>query len=258
MDTSTNSASEEGRKLFIGGLAQDAVGSDVREYFSQFGEVENVNLKTDPATGRSRGFAFVLFKDEAGLQAATANESHTIKGKTSQCKKAEAKPGKIFIAKLPAGTEMSNDVISEHFAQFGEVTEVVRPVDKSNNDTPKNFAFVTFAREEVARQLIKTGSTTINGTELEVKRVTQNAGPGGRGGRGGGRGGRGGFAAGGYGGYGDPYAMAYGGYGGYDAYGGYGGGDAYGYGAAAGGYNNYGGGKVRGGGRGRGRTGGPY
>ena len=34
------------------------------------------------------------------------------------------------------------------------MAEVVRPVDKSKNNEPKNFAFVTFDREETAKQLV--------------------------------------------------------------------------------------------------------
>ena len=35
---------------------------ELNEHFGQFGEIESVNLKTDPNTGRSRGFCFVVYK----------------------------------------------------------------------------------------------------------------------------------------------------------------------------------------------------
>jgi len=244
-DAQVVTPNEDERKLFVGGLPQEAKDGDIREYFGQFGEIDTVTLKTDPTTGRSRGFAFVLFKEPASLESASSSETHVIKGKKVTCKKAEAKPGKIYVGKLPEG--VSKEDIQAHFAQFGNIVEVTRPVDKTNNDTPKNFAFVTFEKEEVAKQMVKLGTCNINGKDIDVKRVTaKDSGRGGFGGRGGrGGGGMGGYG-GGWGGYGaDPYAM-YGGYGGYgaDPYGAYGG---------YGGYDAYGGGKVRGGGRGRGR-----
>ena len=63
MDTTeVNVVNEDERKLFVGGLPQDAKDTDIKEHFGQFGEIDGVNLKTDPATGRSRGFAFVVRK----------------------------------------------------------------------------------------------------------------------------------------------------------------------------------------------------
>ena len=62
MDTSGNAGNDDDRKLFAGGLAQEATEKDINEYFSKFGEVVSVNLKMDQMTGRSRGFAFVVFK----------------------------------------------------------------------------------------------------------------------------------------------------------------------------------------------------
>merc|ERR1711962_1636212 len=52
-----NTTPEDERKLFVGGLPQEAKEADIKEYFEQFGEIDNINLKTDPHTGRSRGFA---------------------------------------------------------------------------------------------------------------------------------------------------------------------------------------------------------
>ena len=72
-------ANEDDRKLFVGGLPQEAKDTDIKEYFGQYGEIDNINLKTDPHTGRSRGFAFIVFQDPEGLNAATVNEAHVIK-----------------------------------------------------------------------------------------------------------------------------------------------------------------------------------
>ena len=52
--------------ITIGGLAypictQDAKQDDISAHFQSFGELDNINLKTDPATGRSRqGITFAL------------------------------------------------------------------------------------------------------------------------------------------------------------------------------------------------------
>jgi len=40
---------------------------ELKEHFVQYGEITNISLKTDPATGRSRGFAFIIFKSVDGL-----------------------------------------------------------------------------------------------------------------------------------------------------------------------------------------------
>ena len=34
---------------------------ELREHFTKFGDIESINVKTDPNTGRSRGFAFIVF-----------------------------------------------------------------------------------------------------------------------------------------------------------------------------------------------------
>jgi len=273
LDTSEVLPDEDDRKLFVGGLPQDAKQEDISAHFQTFGEIDNINIKTDPATGRSRGFAFVVFKTVQSLQEAVAEQEHSVKGKKVAVKKAKAKEGKIYVGKLKP--ELSDDEIKNHFAQFGTISQVEQPFDKTKNER-KNFCFITFEKEESAKQLLKAGCTTINGVDLEVKKVTPKPDPRMMGmafmGRGGGRGG---FTN-PYGPYGDYYGYGYadpyyaGGWGGYGGYGGggWGGYDQYGGkggakgGAPRGGGQGVGGnpaggrGGQRGGGRGRGGSGG--
>ena len=85
---------DDDRKVFAGGLPQEATESDIKEYFSTFGGVTSVNLKMDPVTGRSRGFAFVVFDSEDTLSGVLGQE-HAIKGKKVAVKKAASKQGKV-------------------------------------------------------------------------------------------------------------------------------------------------------------------
>ena len=47
------------------------IAEDVREYFSKFGPVLDCTLKTDPMTGKSRGFGFVLFEEPSAVEKVT-------------------------------------------------------------------------------------------------------------------------------------------------------------------------------------------
>jgi RNA recognition motif-containing protein len=47
------------KKMYVGNLPFQSTEDDIQNLFSQFGEVESVNLIIDRETGRSRGFAFV-------------------------------------------------------------------------------------------------------------------------------------------------------------------------------------------------------
>ena len=46
-------------KLYVGNLTWDATQEEVRDLFSQHGEVKSVNLINDKETGKARGFGFV-------------------------------------------------------------------------------------------------------------------------------------------------------------------------------------------------------
>jgi RNA recognition motif-containing protein len=57
-------------KIYVGNLSFDATEDDVRQAFSQYGEVASVEIITHRETGRSRGFCFVEMPDREEATAA--------------------------------------------------------------------------------------------------------------------------------------------------------------------------------------------
>ena len=58
------------QNLFVGSLAYATDDDSLKAFFEQIGEVERAKVSTDRETGRSRGFGFVTYVDEANNQKA--------------------------------------------------------------------------------------------------------------------------------------------------------------------------------------------
>ena len=58
------------QNLFIGSLAYATTDDTLKAFFEQIGEVESARVITDRDSGRSKGFGFVQFVDEANNQIA--------------------------------------------------------------------------------------------------------------------------------------------------------------------------------------------
>jgi RNA recognition motif-containing protein len=57
-------------KLYVGNLGFGTVEAQVRDAFSEYGQVTSVSLITDRVTGQSRGFAFVEYSSADSAQRA--------------------------------------------------------------------------------------------------------------------------------------------------------------------------------------------
>jgi len=57
-------------KLYVGNLSYEAGEPELRELFGAYGTVDSVAVITDRETGRSKGFGFVEFGNDAEAQAA--------------------------------------------------------------------------------------------------------------------------------------------------------------------------------------------
>ncbi len=69
------------KKLYVGNLAFATTSDDLRDAFSEFGNVSSATVITDRETGRSRGFGFVEMEDGAE-QAIEAMNGKDLGGRT--------------------------------------------------------------------------------------------------------------------------------------------------------------------------------
>ena len=54
------------KKLYVGNFSYNTTEQEIRDLFTQVGEVDSVSLITDRETGRSKGFGFVEMNTEEG------------------------------------------------------------------------------------------------------------------------------------------------------------------------------------------------
>jgi hypothetical protein len=82
-----------GTKVFVGGLAWATTSDGLRAAFEACGTVVEAKVVEDRDTGRSRGFGFVTFADEAGCKKAIETmNGQTLDGRQIRVNEAENKP----------------------------------------------------------------------------------------------------------------------------------------------------------------------
>jgi squid-like protein len=111
---------DDDRKMFVGGLSWETTDTHLREYFTKFGDIESINVKTDPNTGRSRGFAFIVFTHSESIDKIMCAGEHILNSKKVDPKRAKARTGKIFVGGL--SDEISEDDVKTYFNQYGTVS----------------------------------------------------------------------------------------------------------------------------------------
>jgi cold-inducible RNA-binding protein len=82
-----------GTRLYVGNLSFSSTIDTVREAFARIGEVTDVHIVTDRATGQSRGFGFVTMGSPAEAQKAIeAMNGANLDGRPLRVNEAEERP----------------------------------------------------------------------------------------------------------------------------------------------------------------------
>ncbi|KAF1979748.1 RNA-binding domain-containing protein [Bimuria novae-zelandiae CBS 107.79] len=158
-------------KMFIGGLNWETTEQSLKDYFSQFGEVSECTVMRDSATGRSRGFGFLTFKDPKCVNIVMVKE-HYLDGKIIDPKRAipreeQERTSKIFVGGV--SQEATEEDFKNFFKQFGRVVDATLMMDKDTG-RPRGFGFVTFDGDAAVDACLQ-GPLQILGKPIEVKRA---------------------------------------------------------------------------------------
>lgn len=68
-------------KIFVGGLPYHTTDQSLREFFDQFGDIEEAVVITDRQTGKSRGYGFVTMSDRTAAERACKDPNPIIDGR---------------------------------------------------------------------------------------------------------------------------------------------------------------------------------
>ena len=160
-------ASEQQRKIFIGGLNLETSDESLKSYFSRWGECVDAVVMRHSDTGKPRGFGFVTYENVESVDAVLNVQSHNLDGKEIDPKRAvpreEASQSpsikqedkthqnlenyRVFVGGLASAT--TEDDVRWCFTRFCDITgygrvENVELMRNREDGKCRGFCFVTF------------------------------------------------------------------------------------------------------------------
>lgn len=178
------------RSVFVGNLNPMATRDHLDDYFSKFGKVEKINLKTVPGTDKNKGFAFIVFARSDDVDDVMRMKPHTImegtkpvdvKRKTPKDENLymEEKVKKIWIGRpdeeyrirsYGLNDSTTDEALAEYFEKFGRVLDIHQFVWKDTNKK-RGYGYITFDDTDVVDKIVLLGVHDIAGVKLQTKKA---------------------------------------------------------------------------------------
>eukprot|EP00929_Paragymnodinium_shiwhaense_P049555 TRINITY_DN2498_c1_g1_i1.p1 TRINITY_DN2498_c1_g1~~TRINITY_DN2498_c1_g1_i1.p1 ORF type:complete len:749 (-),score=241.97 TRINITY_DN2498_c1_g1_i1:32-2278(-) len=151
--------------VFVAGLSTKTTSESLREYLSWYGDISEVDIKTNRETGKSAGCALALFADPVSAELAISEAAHELDGKTISIRRQRNKASKLFVGGLSPTT--TSESLYSYLSFFGEVSEVDLKVDDAGRS--KCFAFVVFQDALSAREALNAPEHVVDGKTVAIR-----------------------------------------------------------------------------------------
>ncbi|KAD3640073.1 hypothetical protein E3N88_29296 [Mikania micrantha] len=178
------------RKIFVHGLGWDTNSEVLVSEFGKYGEIEDCKAVVDKVSGKSKGYAFILFKHRAGAQKALKEPQKKIGNRMTSCQLASAGPvpapppvapqvseltqRKIFVSNVAA--DIDPQKLLEFFSKFGEIDDGPLGLDKQTGK-PKGFALFVYKSVESAKKALEEPHKIFEGHTLHCQKAVDGPKP---------------------------------------------------------------------------------
>ncbi|KAF2346745.1 RNA recognition motif domain [Trinorchestia longiramus] len=153
--------------LIVLDLPYKTTETEMKNYFSSYGNVVMSQVKKDPKTGQGRGYGFIRF-DDIEAQRAVLSCRHSIGGRNCEVRIPKSKDssnpylgGKVFVGRITE--DFSENDLRDYFSKYGEISYIFIPKKPF-----RAFSFVTFVDPFAAQEVCEQEDHIIKGVSCCV------------------------------------------------------------------------------------------
>jgi len=182
----TDPTSRTMRRLFLRSLAHGTTVDDLKDHFSQFGELVDVEIPTIKTTGKKATYGFMTYEKMEQVDECMLSRPHKINDKEVIVRRAMEKQEphdmanctKIFLGSPGGkttttgglGDSISDDDLKEYFGQFGTVVNI-KQIKNKETGKHKGVGFIEYDDPDPVDKVVLLSIHQIKDREVEAKKA---------------------------------------------------------------------------------------